>query len=72
MSQIQGQFASGSQAKRTSPMDVYTGLLLAAFVVLFAGVISIVMANGELAEGEQSTGGALEALPGFTVIQTKD
>ncbi len=64
-----GQFASGAQSKRGVPMDVYTGLLLAALVVLLAGFIAIISANGKLAEGETSAGGMLDSIPGFKIIE---
>jgi hypothetical protein len=64
-----GQFASGAQAKRGAPMDVYTGLLVAAMVVLLAGFITILSANMSLAEGESSAGGMLDSVPGFQVIK---
>ncbi|MCH2145327.1 MAG: hypothetical protein MK082_09315 [Phycisphaerales bacterium] len=64
-----GQFASGAQAKRGAPMDVYTGLLLAALVVLLTGFISIISANNRLAEGETSAGGMLDSIPGFKIIE---
>jgi len=50
-------------------MDVYTGLLLAAFLVLAAGFAVILMANMELTDGEQSTGGMLDSIPGFQVLK---
>ena len=71
MSQIspQGQFAAGTQTvKRTAPMDIYTGLLLAALIVLLAGFITIIVANMELAEGESGSGGMLDSIPGFKVV----
>ena len=66
-----GQFAAGGQTKRSSGMDVYTGLLLAALVVLLAGFISIVSANMELSDGEQAGGGMLDSVPGFQVVSDK-
>ena len=42
----------GTTAVRASGMDVYTGLLVAAFVVLLAGFLWVAAANMELADGE--------------------
>ena len=65
-----GQFAAGgAQARRGAPMDVYTGLLLAALIVLLAGVITIITANMEIADGESGSGGMMDSIPGFKVIQ---
>ena len=61
------QLAS-AQTSRSAPMDVYTGLLLAALVVLLAGFITILSANMELADGEQASGGMLDSIPGFQVV----
>ena len=61
------QFAA-PQAGRNAPMAVYTGLLLAALVVLLAGFITILSANMELADGEQASGGMLDSIPGFQVV----
>ena len=61
------QFAA-PQAGRSAPMDVYTGLLLAALVVLLAGFVTILSANMELSEGEQASGGMLDSIPGFKVV----
>ena len=66
-----GQFSAGGQTKRSSGMDVYTGLLLAALVVLLAGFITILMANMNLADGEQPGGGMLDSVPGFQVVSDK-
>ena len=64
-----GQFAAGGpQAKRGAPMDVYTGLLLAALIVLLAGFITILVANTELSEGETGSGGMMDSIPGFKVV----
>lgn len=66
------QFAAGGpQARRGAPMDVYTGLLLAALIVLLAGFITILAANMELADGESGSGGMLDSVPGFKVVQQK-
>ncbi|MEC7352935.1 MAG: hypothetical protein VX403_00625 [Planctomycetota bacterium] len=65
-----GQFGTGSTVKREAPMDVYTGLLLAAFVVLLVGFIAIAMANMTLVEGEQGQGGLMDSLPGFMSIKS--
>ena len=64
-----GQYAVGSQTKRAVSMDVYTGLLLAALVVLLVGFITILGANMELADGEQSAGGMLDSVPGFQAVR---
>ena len=64
-----GQYTVGTQAKRAMPMDIYTGLLLAALVVLFAGFITILGANMELADGEQGDGGMLDSVPGFQAVR---
>ena len=50
-------------------MDVYTGLLLAAFVVLLVGFITIALANMTLVEGEQGAGGLMDSFPGFMAIK---
>jgi hypothetical protein len=52
-------------------MDVYTGLLLAAFVVLLVGFITIAMANMALVEGEQGEGGMMDSFPGFMAIKAE-
>jgi hypothetical protein len=56
-------------------MDVYTGLLFAAFVVLATGVVSIAMANMSQVEpapggGAIQTESVLFGVPGFEVIQS--
>jgi hypothetical protein len=50
-------------------MDVYTGLLVAAFVVLLAGFLWVAAANMELADGERGSGGMLDSIPGFKAVQ---
>lgn len=52
-------------------LDVYTGLLLAAFLVLLAGVASLYVANGRQVEDLRglSTENALFGVPGFEIIQ---
>jgi hypothetical protein len=50
-------------------MDVYTGLLLAALIVLVAGFVVILTTNMELAEGEQGDGGMLDSVPGFQAVK---
>ena len=49
-------------------LDVFTGLLLAAFLVLLAGVVSLGMDNSTQVEG-MSSENALFGVPGFEVIQ---
>ena len=49
-------------------LDVYTGHLLAAFLVLLAGVVSLGMDNSTQVEG-MSSENALFGVPGFEVIQ---
>ena len=66
-----GQLGAGSAVKREAPMDVYTGLLLAAFVVLLVGFITIAMANMTLVEGEQGQGGIMDSFPGFMSIRSE-
>ena len=63
-----GQLGGGS-VKRVPSMDVYTGLLLAAFVVLLVGFITIALANMTLVEGEQGQGGMMDSFPGFMAIK---
>ena len=57
--------------KRVPAMDVYTGLLLAAFVVLLVGFITIAIANMALVEGEQGEGGMMDSFPGFMAIKAE-
>lgn len=64
----QGQFAAGAHSKRGAPMDVYTGLLLAALIVLLAGFITILAANMDLSDGETGSGGMMDSIPGFKVV----
>ena len=59
----------GTTAVRGSGMDVYTGLLVAAFVVLLAGFLWVAAANMELADGERGSGGMLDSIPGFKAVQ---
>lgn len=64
-----GHYAVGSQTKRAGPLDVYTGLLLAALLVLAAGFFVILTANMEVAEGELTGEGLLDSVPGFQVVK---
>ena len=66
-----GQLGGGTTVNRLAPMDVYTGLLLAAFVVLLVGFITIAMANMALVEGEQGEGGMMDSFPGFMAIKAE-
>jgi hypothetical protein len=52
-------------------LDVYTGLLLAAFLVLLAGVASLYVANSRQVEDLRglTTENALFGTPGFEIIQ---
>jgi hypothetical protein len=56
-------------------LDVYTGLLFAAFVVLAAGVVSIAMANMKQSEAPSVKGASVQAesalfgIPGFDVVK---
>lgn len=52
-------------------LDVYTGLLLAAFLVLLAGVASLYVANSRQVEDLRglTTENALFGMPGFEIIQ---
>ena len=62
-----------SGARRSSgELDVYTGLLLAAFLVLLAGVASLYVANTRQVEDLRglSTENALFGVPGFEVIES--
>ena len=59
----------GAAVKRAPAMDVYTGLFLAAFVVLLVGFITIALANMALVEGEQGAGGFMDSIPGFMAIK---
>ena len=52
-----GQLGGAPAVKRVPSMDVYTGLLLAAFVVLLVGFITIAMANMSLVDGNQKVEG---------------
>jgi hypothetical protein len=55
-------------------LDVYTGLLFAAFVVLAAGVVSVAMANMRQIEASSVKGTVVQAesalfgLPGFDIV----
>ncbi len=64
-----GQLGGAPAVKRVPSMDVYTGLLLAAFVVLLVGFITIAMANMSLVDGEQGEGGLMDSIPGFMAIK---
>ena len=52
-------------------LDVYTGLLLAAFLVLVAGVAALYVANSRQVEDLRSTTteNALFGVPGFDLVQ---
>lgn len=56
-------------------LDVYTGLLFAAFLVLAAGVVSVAMANMKQAEAPSMKGASVQSesvlfgLPGFEVVK---
>ncbi|MFM1831934.1 MAG: hypothetical protein RLZZ461_250 [Planctomycetota bacterium] len=56
-------------------LDVYTGLLFAAFVVLAAGVVSVAMANMKQVETPSVKGAAVQSesalfgLPGFDIVK---
>jgi hypothetical protein len=52
-------------------LDVYTGLLLAAFLVLLVGVFALYTANTRQVENlsGMTTENALFGLPGFEVIK---
>ncbi len=56
-------------------LDVYTGLLFAAFVVLTAGVVSLAMANMKQVEAPSVKGASVQAesalfgVPGFDVVK---
>lgn len=56
-------------------LDVYTGLLFAAFVVLAAGVVTVAMANMKQVEPIQERGVSIQTesvlfgVPGFEVIK---
>ena len=52
-------------------LDVYTGLLLAAFLVLVAGVAALYVANSRQVEDLRSmtTENALFGVPGFDLVQ---
>ncbi|MBQ72018.1 MAG: hypothetical protein CMJ67_03840 [Planctomycetaceae bacterium] len=56
-------------------LDVYTGLLFAAFVVLTTGVVTVAMANMKQVEPLQERGASIQSesvllgVPGFEVIK---
>ena len=56
-------------------LDVYTGLLFAAFVVLTAGVITVGMANVEQVKPLQERGASIQSesvlfgVPGFEIVK---
>lgn len=56
-------------------LDVYTGLLFAALVVLTAGVVSVAAANMKQAEAPSVKGASVQSesalfgLPGFDVVK---
>ena len=56
-------------------LDVYTGLLFAAFVVLASGVVMIAMANMKQVEPPTERGASIQTesvlfgIPGFEVIK---
>lgn len=52
-------------------LDVYTGLLFAAFLVLVAGVAALYVANSRQVEDLRSmtTENALFGVPGFDVVK---
>lgn len=56
-------------------LDVYTGLLFAAFIVLTAGVISVAMANLSQTEPSTDQTASMQSenvflgLPGFDVVK---
>lgn len=52
-------------------LDVYTGLLLAAAIVLLAGVAALYVANGRQVEDlrGQTTENVLFGTPGFEVVE---
>jgi hypothetical protein len=56
-------------------LDVYTGLLFAAFIVLSAGVISVAMANLSQTEPSTDRTASMQSenvflgLPGFDIVK---
>ncbi|MBC03247.1 MAG: hypothetical protein CMJ34_08070 [Phycisphaerae bacterium] len=61
--------------KSGGDLDVYTGLLFAAFVVLVAGVVTVAMANMKQVEPLQERGVSIQkesvlfGVPGFEIIK---
>ena len=56
---------------QSGDLDVYTGLLLAAFLVLLAGVAALYVANTRQVEDlrSMSSENALFGVPGFDLVQ---
>ena len=56
-------------------LDVYTGLLFAAFLVLTAGLVSVAMANSTQVEASSDRTASVQSenvflgLPGFDVVK---
>jgi len=56
-------------------LDVYTGLLFAAFLVLTAGLVSVAMANSSQVEASTDRTASVQSenvflgLPGFDVVK---
>ena len=57
--------------RKSGDLDVYTGLLLAAFLVLVAGVVALYTANDRQVDGlaQMNTENVLFGVPGFEMIQ---
>ena len=57
--------------RKSGDLDVYTGLLLAAFLVLVAGVVALYTSNTRQVDGlsQMNTQNVLFGVPGFEMIQ---